>query len=61
MRDPERIERIQSLIDKIWKKMPDLRLTQLIMNALGMSRDPYHVEDDVLEQALIKLNDKLGG
>lgn len=52
MRDPERIEKILGLIRKVWYKSPDLRLTQLIMNALKMNQDPYYVEDDLLEQAL---------
>jgi hypothetical protein len=52
MRDPARIERILGLIRKVWYDAPDLRLTQLIMNALKMAQDPYYVEDDKLEQAL---------
>jgi uncharacterized protein YihD (DUF1040 family) len=52
MRDPDRIEKMIGLIRKVWYKSPDLRLTQLIMNALKMNEDPYYVEDDVLEKAL---------
>ncbi len=52
MRDPKRIERILKLVEKIWNDYPDLRLTQLIMNALRMNSDPYYVEDDKLEDAL---------
>jgi len=52
MRDPQRIEKIIGLIRKVWYKSPDLRLTQLIMNALKMANDPYYIEDDVLEKAL---------
>lgn len=52
MRDPQRIEKIIGLIRKVWYKTPDLRLTQLIMNALKMNGDPYYIEDDVLEKAL---------
>lgn len=52
MRDPQRIEKILGLIRKVWYKSPDLRLTQLIMNALKMNSDPYYIEDDVLEKAL---------
>ena len=52
MRDPARIERILKLVKKIWTDAPDLRLTQLIMNALRMNSDPYYVEDDKLEDAL---------
>lgn len=52
MRDPARINHILKLVEKIWVKHPDLRLTQLIMNALRMNSDPYYVEDDKLEDAL---------
>lgn len=52
MRDPARIDRILELVEKLWHDSPDLRLTQLIMNVLYMSSDPYYVEDDRLEEAL---------
>lgn len=52
MRDPKRIPKIIELVEKIWIKYPDLRLTQLIMNALAMNKDPYFVEDDILYKAL---------
>ena len=52
MRDPNRIEPMLALIREIWYKYPDLRLTQLIMNALKMNQDPYYVEDDKLKKAL---------
>lgn len=52
MRDIKRIERIMELIKKIWTHYPDLRLTQLIMNCLAMNSDPYHIEDDHLEDCL---------
>jgi len=52
MRDIQRIPRILGLVEKLWNKYPDLRLTQLIMNALKMNSDPYYVEDDKLHKAL---------
>jgi len=52
MRDPNRIEPILGLIREIWHRYPDLRLTQLIMNALKMAKDPYYVEDETLKKAL---------
>lgn len=52
MRDPARIKPIVDLIQDIWSTNPDLRLTQLIMNALGISHDPYYVEDDELQSSL---------
>lgn len=44
MRDPDRIEKILDSLKKIWKKCPDLRLGQLLLNA---ARDPqlYYMED----------------
>ncbi len=45
-------------VEYIWKKNPDWRLPQLIMNALAISGDPYYIEDDDLEKALddLKVN-----
>jgi uncharacterized protein YihD (DUF1040 family) len=59
MRDPERIEAMIALIRKIWYRAPDLRLTQLIMNALKMNDDPYYVEDDKLKKALEEYIEKV--
>jgi len=57
MRDPQRIEPMLSLIREIWYRAPDLRLTQLIMNALRMNEDPYYVEDEILKKALQELKE----
>ena len=54
MRNPKRIDPILELIKEIWHKYPDLRLTQLIMNALKIAGDPYYIEDDKLQKALKK-------
>jgi len=54
MRDPKRIEPMLSLIREIWTHHPDLRLMQLLMNALKINRDPYYIEDDDLQKALKK-------
>jgi uncharacterized protein YihD (DUF1040 family) len=59
MRNPERIEPMIALIRKIWYRAPDLRLTQLIMNALKMNDDPYYVEDDKLKKALEEYIEKV--
>lgn len=59
MRDPKRINRMIELIRGIWLTQPDTRLTQLIMNALNMNSDPYYVEDDRLEKALIKYQEMI--
>ena len=53
MRDPERIDRILGIVKTIWKRAPDLRLMQLLINAIPhMERDQYYFEDDELENAL---------
>ena len=59
MRDPKRIKPILSLIREVWTKAPDLRLTQLIMNALKADYDPYFIEDDDLEKALKEYNKQI--
>ena len=49
MRDPERIDDVLDIIRTYWKKHPDLRLTQIIGNALGeMSGEHYNLEDGEL-------------
>lgn len=50
-RDPARIKRILKLLERIWKKNPELRLTQLLLNCFDES-DPYHIEDELTEQRL---------
>lgn len=47
MRDITRIDRILDRLKTLWKKYPDLRLGQLIINVL---RDPalYYIEDEEL-------------
>jgi hypothetical protein len=51
VRDKNRIPVLIDLITKIWVSNPDLRLCQLIGNALG-SGDQYYTEDDRLEKNL---------
>lgn len=61
VRDSDRIARICKLIYRIWNKPVnnDLRLMQLLNNALsetnrGLSEDFFYLEDDILEQNLMK-------
>lgn len=53
MRDPERIDRILDKLGQVWKRQPDLRLGQLIidLHPRGDFACPevFHVEDDSLE------------
>ena len=53
MRDINRIDLILDRLKTLWKKYPDLRLGQLILNVL---RDPvlYYVEDVELIETLEK-------
>lgn len=53
MRDINRIDRILDRLKILWKKHPDLRLGQLILNVL---QDPalYYVEDEELVELLEK-------
>lgn len=55
MRDPDRIDVVLAYISQVWHKHPDLRLCQLIVNAVGAG-DPYHVEDDRLLEGLRELD-----
>lgn len=55
MRDPDRIDRILELLRAAWKRNPDQRLGQLVLNACrGEPRwpDVFNVEDDKLEAGL---------
>lgn len=52
MRDAARIDRILAKVGDIWREQPDLRLCQLIGNALREDGDAYFIEDDRLEEAL---------
>ncbi len=67
MRDPERIDRILSLIKAHWMCQPDTRLGQLVSNlnvkvrlskSLPLTDDVFDLEDDDLEA---KLREILGG
>ena len=53
MRDINRIDLILDRLKTLWKKYPDLRLGQLILNVL---QDPilYYIEDEELIEALEK-------
>lgn len=54
MRDPARIPRILEALRVEWEKMPDLRLGQLLVNAMPMVNDRdivselFGVEDHML-------------
>ena len=55
MRDPERIDKILNVIKLVWAECPDQRLTQLIVNALGMSDQViFYIEDEVLMKKMVE-------
>jgi len=54
-RNPERIDLILGEIRRIWNDNPDLRLAQLVFDAIPRAwiGDPYYAEDDVLLAGLL--------
>lgn len=58
MRDPARIARIAELLVQVWNKVPDWRLTQLVINTCEPSEScapVFNMEDDEFELRLQKL------
>lgn len=52
-RDPWRIERIVALLASYWRRNPDLRLGQIVVNALGVnSPEVFYAEDDEVERGI---------
>ena len=49
MRDPKRIDKVLRELRKLWKKYPELRLGQLLINAT-YPHNLYAVEDDKILQ-----------
>lgn len=57
MRDVKRIDRILRYIEKYWKKNPDQRFFQMMIN-IGMIEDSlklWNLEDDIIEKHLKKV------
>lgn len=50
MRDPDRIDAFLAELGHVWKKYPDLRFGQLVMNLTrnrqGNFQDPFYWEED---------------
>ena len=62
MRDPVRIDEVLAAIRELWIQYPDLRLGQLIVNAIGPTEpcpEVYSIEDAKLLRRLAMLADKL--
>ena len=63
MRDPSRIDAMLREIGWHWKRMPDLRLGQLLIDAYNVSGnafspDIFNVEDDVLLEMIREFSEK---
>lgn len=56
-RDPDRIPMVLWQLEQLWERYPDLRLGQLISNALQI--DIYHVEDADLVRRMYAFYDDL--
>lgn len=55
MRDPKRIDKFCWRLAEAWKKVPDWRFGQLMVNCLGsMDRDPFFPEDEEMIQYIEK-------
>jgi len=55
MRDPRRITRIITILEKVWQTQSDLRLGQLLLNLATLyDFDLYYLEDNKLERLLKK-------
>ena len=55
MRDKHRIEPFLIEFGELWKKYPDLRFGQLVMNlqaTISKNPDPFYTEDDQMLQAI---------
>ena len=53
MRDPRRIKKVLAALRAVWEDNPDMRLGQLICNAVREDM-LYYIEDDTLVKALEK-------
>ncbi|QEH38753.1 hypothetical protein OJF2_73590 [Aquisphaera giovannonii] len=64
MRDPARIDQVLAVVREVWMRDPDLRLGQLIVNAV-QPREPcpevYSIEDTTLLRKLSSLARRPGG
>lgn len=56
MRDPNRIKTILEKIGNAWRCAPDLRLGQLLMNAVESNEvDLYYIEDEALVDLVFQM------
>jgi uncharacterized protein YihD (DUF1040 family) len=55
MRNPNRIDNVLNEIKRIWKKNPNLRLLQLLLN---IDCEHYYIEDEQLVEKLRNFYEK---
>lgn len=53
MRDPQRIDRIVEQLRTVWKRAPELRLGQMLLNVAGEPK-LYYIEDQQLIDLLTR-------
>lgn len=58
MRDPKRIEKVLATISRVWYRVPDWRLEQLLYNATRQT-DPFYIEDEQLIKQLERMEKKI--
>lgn len=59
--DPKERTKMLAIVETYWARFPQLRLGQLISNAIGRAynTDPFYIEDDKLIEALKKMDEEL--
>lgn len=58
MRDPARIDQMLEMLREVWKRSPDLRLGQLIVNAVRPQEpcpEVFSIEDTMLTHRLERM------
>ena len=61
MRKNEEIIKVMLAVERIWKNFPDMRLSQLLTNAVldqGLVDDIFHIEDKDLVKYLREFDEK---
>lgn len=57
MRDVNRIPDFLKTVEEVWRKYPDMRFGQLVVNVLGV--DPFYVEDAESKQMFKKFGEPI--
>ena len=57
MRDVNRIPDFLKTVEEVWRKYPDMRFGQLVVNVLGV--DPFYVEDEESKQMFKKFGEPM--